>query len=78
LVQYYDLLAGHYDAYRFGNSYGRYVDAQKRRVLCRWLAPFRAGRSWTLRAARAGLQTPAAFIGAEGARKGNKGGVDTL
>jgi SAM-dependent methyltransferase len=43
LVQYYDRLAGHYDTDRFGNSYGRYVDAQERRVLCRWLAPFRGG-----------------------------------
>lgn len=43
LVQYYDRLAGRYDTDRFGNSYGRYVDAQERRVLCRWLAPFQGG-----------------------------------
>ena len=43
LVQYYDRLASRYDADRFGNSYGRYVDAQERRVLCRWLAPFQGG-----------------------------------
>jgi SAM-dependent methyltransferase len=43
LVQYYDRLAGRYDADRFGNSYGRYLDMQERRVLRRWLAPFQGG-----------------------------------
>lgn len=39
IVDYYDRLAGHYDTDRFGNSYGRYLDAQERRLLGRWLAP---------------------------------------
>lgn len=43
LVQYDDRLADRYDADRSGNSYGRYVDAQERRVLCHWLAPFQGG-----------------------------------
>lgn len=37
-VQYYDRLAARYDEERFANAYGRYVDAQERRVLKRWLA----------------------------------------
>jgi SAM-dependent methyltransferase len=43
LVEYYDQLAGRYDEERFGHSYGRYLDAQERRLLQRWLAPFRGG-----------------------------------
>lgn len=39
LVDYYDRLASRYDTDRFGNSYGRYLDAQERRLLGRWLAP---------------------------------------
>ncbi len=39
VIRYYDRVAEHYDADRFGNSYGRYIDAQERRVLKRWLAP---------------------------------------
>jgi SAM-dependent methyltransferase len=39
LVRYYDQLADRYDTERFGNSYGRYVDAQERRLLRNWLAP---------------------------------------
>ncbi len=34
---YYDRLATDYDADRFGNSYGRFLDRQERRVLERWL-----------------------------------------
>lgn len=44
LVDYYDQLAERYDDERFGNSYGRYLDAQERRLLRWWLAPFREGR----------------------------------
>jgi len=44
VVRYYDRIAGKYEADRFDNSYGRYVDAQKRRVLRRWLAPVRGGK----------------------------------
>lgn len=43
MVEYYDRLAGCYDQERFGNSYGRYLDAQERRLLRRWLAPYRGG-----------------------------------
>ena len=43
LVQYYDQLASRYDGERFGNSYGDYLDAQERRLLGHWLAPFRGG-----------------------------------
>lgn len=39
LVNYYDRLACHYDTDRFGNSYGRYLDTQERRLLRSWLAP---------------------------------------
>ncbi len=34
---YYDGIAAQYDESRFGNSYGRYLDAQERPVLRRWL-----------------------------------------
>jgi SAM-dependent methyltransferase len=34
---YYDTLAATYDRERFGNSYGRYVDAMERSVLDEWL-----------------------------------------
>ena len=40
---YYDQLASDYDHVRFGNSYGQYVDAQERRLLRQWLAPYRDG-----------------------------------
>lgn len=43
LVEYYDQLADSYECSRFGNSYGRYVDAQERRLLKRWLAQIRGG-----------------------------------
>jgi SAM-dependent methyltransferase len=43
VIQYYDRLAGQYDEDRFGNSYGRYLDAQERRLLRRWLQPYRDG-----------------------------------
>ncbi len=35
VVAYYDSMAEQYDESRFGNSYGRFVDAQERRVLDR-------------------------------------------
>ena len=44
LVDYYDQLADSYDSNRFGNSYGRYVDAQERRLLKRWLNQVRGGK----------------------------------
>lgn len=34
---YYDELAPDYDRLRFDNSYGRYIDAQEREILSRWL-----------------------------------------
>lgn len=37
LHAYYDGIATGYDASRFGNSYGRYLDAQERAILRRWL-----------------------------------------
>jgi SAM-dependent methyltransferase len=43
LVDYYDQLADNYDSNRFGNSYGRYVDAQERQLLKRWLNQVRGG-----------------------------------
>jgi hypothetical protein len=30
IIDYYDALAPRYDADRFGNSYGRFLDAQER------------------------------------------------
>lgn len=44
VVDYYEQLADRYDQDRFENPYGRYVDAQERRVLARWLAPVRPGK----------------------------------
>lgn len=38
IVAYYDQLAPAYDEDRFGNSYGRFVDAGERRLLQAWLA----------------------------------------
>ncbi len=35
---YYEQLAPTYDQNRFGNSYGRYIDAMERAILCQWLA----------------------------------------
>jgi SAM-dependent methyltransferase len=35
---YYDQLAKNYDQDRFGNSYGRYIDAMERAILRNWLA----------------------------------------
>ncbi len=35
---YYDKLAKDYDSNRFGNSYGRYIDAMERAILRAWLA----------------------------------------
>lgn len=37
IIQYYDDIATSYDADRFGNSYGRFVDAQERKILNRLL-----------------------------------------
>lgn len=34
---YYDSIAADYDQSRFGNTYGRYIDDQERRILKRWL-----------------------------------------
>ncbi len=39
VVSYYDEIAGTYDESRFGNSYGRFIDAQERRILDRLLPP---------------------------------------
>jgi SAM-dependent methyltransferase len=36
--EYYDRLAPDYDRDRFGNSYGRFVDARERAILREWLA----------------------------------------
>ncbi|HSD37301.1 MAG TPA: class I SAM-dependent methyltransferase [Rhodocyclaceae bacterium] len=36
--EYYDALARTYDQDRFGNSYGRYIDALERRILSAWLS----------------------------------------
>ena len=36
IVEYYDKLAKDYDQDRFGNSYGRFVDYQERRLLRSW------------------------------------------
>jgi len=44
VVAYYDAIARDYDQDRFGGSYGRYLDAQERRLLERWLAPRRGER----------------------------------
>jgi 2-polyprenyl-3-methyl-5-hydroxy-6-metoxy-1,4-benzoquinol methylase len=41
--EYYECIAPDYDEARFGNSYGQYLDCQERRVLRRWLAPYRNG-----------------------------------
>jgi SAM-dependent methyltransferase len=43
LTHYYEHLADRYDADRFGNSYGRYIDAQERRLLRRWLPSSQQG-----------------------------------
>jgi SAM-dependent methyltransferase len=37
IIAYYDSLAPIYDQDRFGNSYGRFVDARERALLARWL-----------------------------------------
>jgi SAM-dependent methyltransferase len=37
IIAYYDRLAPNYDQDRFGNSYGRFVDARERALLARWL-----------------------------------------
>jgi SAM-dependent methyltransferase len=37
IVDYYDALAPNYDADRFGNSYGRFLDAQERTILEKYL-----------------------------------------
>lgn len=39
IADYYDRLAPDYDADRFANSYGRFLDAQERRILARLLPP---------------------------------------
>ncbi|MDE7379127.1 MAG: class I SAM-dependent methyltransferase [Paraprevotella sp.] len=33
IVSYYDAIAAEYDSSRFGNSYGRFIDAEERRIL---------------------------------------------
>lgn len=38
VVEYYDSIATTYDSSRFSNSYGRYIDAQERRILDRYLS----------------------------------------
>jgi SAM-dependent methyltransferase len=38
IIAYYDQLALSYDQDRFGNSYGRFVDARERTLIERWLA----------------------------------------
>ena len=38
IIAYYDQLAPAYDEDRFGNSYGRFIDAGERRILTRWLS----------------------------------------
>ena len=43
MIQYYDRLAPTYDAERFGNSYGKFLDAQERATLAR-LLPMHARR----------------------------------
>jgi SAM-dependent methyltransferase len=43
LEEYYQRLAPDYDAARFENSYGQYLDLQERRCLTRWLKPFQGG-----------------------------------
>ena len=40
---YYQRLAPDYDAARFNNSYGQYLDLQERRWLTRWLQPYQGG-----------------------------------
>jgi len=42
MIQYYDRLARTYDAERFGNSYGKFLDAQERATLAR-LLPLETG-----------------------------------
>ena len=37
IIDYYDALAPNYDADRFGNSYGRFLDAQERTILDKYL-----------------------------------------
>lgn len=44
LVDYYDQLAESYDHSRFDNSYGRYIDAQERRLLKHWLDQVQGGK----------------------------------
>ena len=39
IVDYYDRHAAAYDRERFGNNYGKFIDAQERRILGRWLSP---------------------------------------
>jgi SAM-dependent methyltransferase len=37
VLQYYDTIATRYDESRFGNTYGKFVDAQERYFLTKWL-----------------------------------------
>lgn len=39
IIAYYDRLAPAYDASRFENSYGRFIDARERALLRKWLPP---------------------------------------
>lgn len=42
-AEYYERLAPDYDASRFANSYGQYLEAQERHWLTRWLSRYRNG-----------------------------------
>lgn len=39
IIDYYDRLAPAYDASRFANNYGRFIDARERALLAAWLPP---------------------------------------
>lgn len=43
ITTYYNQLAQKYDSDRFGNAYGRFLHAQERALLTRWLASVKAG-----------------------------------
>lgn len=76
LHAYYDGIAAGYDASRFGNSYGRYLDAQERAILQRWLPAVPGARVLDLACgtgrlldfASVGVDTSAAMLGQARAR----------
>ena len=35
--EYYNSIANNYDKNRFGNSYGKFIDAEERKILAKWL-----------------------------------------